>query len=172
MNDAAQLEGPMYKLVKRLLGLFLIIGIGIALLLGTTAKGFAQMGQKEAGGTAVGTIFGSILGGVIGGRAGSALVGGLAGAAIGGLIGNRIGAQLDEQERLALARATRSAFASGRAHSFSARSGVHGRASVVSTSNTYGKTCRTVKQEVTLKNGSVLNGTVSACRGANGRWEI
>lgn len=137
-----------------------------------TPPAHAQMGKNESGGTAAGAILGGILGGVIGGQAGNSVVGGIAGAVVGGVIGNRIGAQLDEQERRALARATRNAILSGKSQSFSAKSGTHGRANVTSTTNTEGKTCRTVTQQVTLKSGSVLNDSVSACRDANGRWDI
>lgn len=150
----------------------LVVALAAVLCLCAAPTAHAQMGKNEAGGTAAGAIFGGILGGVIGGRAGNALVGGIAGAVVGSLIGNRIGAQLDEQERRALARATRNAFTSGKSQNFSAKSGVRGRANVISTTNVDGKSCRTVRQDVTLKDGSVLNDTVSACRDANGRWEI
>lgn len=146
--------------------------LGLCIAFGTSDSAHAQMGKNESGGTAAGAILGGILGGVIGGQAGNAMVGGIAGAVVGGVIGNRIGAQLDEQERRALARATRNAFLSGKSQSFSAKSGTHGRANVTSTTNTEGKTCRTVTQQVTLKSGSVLNDSVSACRDANGRWDI
>lgn len=131
----------------------------------------AQMGPKESQGTVGGALVGGIIGGFIGGGGSNSVVGSIAGAAIGGLIGNRIGASLDEQDRLALARATRAAFASGRSQHFSRRSGVHGRIDVVSSTKVDGKPCRTVKQEVVLKDGSVLSDTVSACRGPHG-WQV
>jgi len=130
----------------------------------------AQMGNKESQGTIGGALIGGLVGGLIGGGGSNSVVGAIAGTAIGGFIGNRIGASLDEQDRIALARATRNAFASGRSQSFSGRSG-RGRAAVVSSTNVDGKPCRTVKQEVILKDGSVLNDTVSACRGPNG-WQV
>lgn len=149
------------------------IGSALALCITATAANpaGAQMGQKESQGTIGGALIGGIVGGLIGGGGSNSVVGGIAGAAIGGLIGNRIGASLDEQDRAALARATRSAFVSGQSQRFSRRSGVHGHVSVVSSSKVDGKPCRTIKQEVVLKDGSVLNDTVSACRGPNG-WQI
>jgi len=132
----------------------------------------AQMGPQENQGTIGGALLGGIIGGLIGGGGSNSVVGGIAGAAIGGLIGNRIGASLDEQDRAALARVTRAAFVSGRSQQFSGgRSGARGRAEVVSTNNVDGQPCRTVKQEVVLKDGSILSDTVSACRGPNG-WQV
>jgi hypothetical protein len=144
-----------------------------ALMLGAAAlsPAQAQMGPKESEGTAAGTILGGIIGGALGGRGGSAVGGALAGAAIGGLIGNRIGASLDEEDRAALAQATRSAITTGRSRRYTnKRTGVKARAQVVSSRKVEGRECRTVKQEVVLKDGSVLSDTVRACKGPNG-WE-
>lgn len=131
----------------------------------------AQMGPKESQSTIGGALIGGIVGGLIGHGGSASVVGAIAGTAIGGFIGNRIGASLDEQDRIALARATRAAFASGKSQRFRRKSGVHGNISVVSSSRVNGKPCRTVKQEIVLKNGSVLNDTLSACRGPNG-WQV
>lgn len=131
----------------------------------------AQMGQKESQGTIGGALIGGIVGGLVGGGGSNSVIGGIAGAAIGGLIGNRIGASLDQEDRAALARATRNAFASGKSQRFSRRSGAHGAVSVVSSSNVDGKPCRTVKQEVILKDGNIVTDTVSACRGPRG-WQV
>jgi surface antigen len=145
--------------------------LAVGMLATATSPSPAQMGPKESQGTASGALIGGIVGGLIGHGGASSLVGGLAGAAIGGLIGNRIGASLDEQDRLALARATHAAFVSGRSQHFSRRTGAHGRIDVVSSTRVDGKPCRTVKQEVVLKDGSVLSDVVSACRGPNG-WQV
>jgi hypothetical protein len=51
------------------------------------------------------------------------------------------------------------------------RTGVRARAQVVSSQKVQGRPCRTVKQEVVLKDGSVMSDTVRACRGPNG-WEV
>jgi len=131
----------------------------------------AQMGPKESQGTVGGALLGGIVGGLIGHGGSGSIVGGIAGAAIGGFIGNRIGASLDEKDRVALARATHAAFASGHSQRFSRRSGVRGRVNVVSSTRVDGKPCRTVKQEVVLKDGRVLSDTVSACRGPHG-WQV
>ena len=137
----------------------------------SVAPASAQMGPKETDGTIGGALLGGIAGGLLGGRGGGAVGGAIAGAFIGGVIGNRIGASLDEQDRMALARATRAAFVSGRSQRFSRRSGAHGQVSVVKSNVVDGKPCRTLRQDVVLKDGSILSDTVSACRGPNG-WQV
>jgi surface antigen len=145
--------------------------LGILLTVAAVNTAPAQMGPHESQGTAVGALFGGLIGGAIGGGAGRAIVGSLAGAAVGGFIGNRIGASLDEQDRIALDHATRNAFISGRSQHFARRAGAHGRVVVLNSNRVDGKPCRTVKQEVVLKNGNVLDDTVSACRGPHG-WQV
>jgi surface antigen len=147
-----------------------ICGLILGLIIADAQTAQSQMGPKEQQGTFGGALIGGLIGGAIGGRGGSAVVGAIAGTAIGGFIGNRIGASLDEKDRVAFARATRRAFSSGRTQTFSGRSG-RGRAEVTSSSTVNGQPCRTVRQEVVLKDGSVLSDTVSACRGPNG-WQV
>jgi uncharacterized protein YcfJ len=143
----------------------------LALSIIAGAPTHAQMGPSESEGTAAGTIFGGIIGGALGGHGAGAVGGAIAGAAIGGLIGNRIGAALDEQDRAAFQQATRRAITTGRSrHYANKRTGVKARAEVVSSRQVDGRQCRTVKQEVVLKDGSVLSDTVHACKGPNG-WE-
>ena len=148
--------------------------IGAALMLGavaTVVPAQAQSGYHESEGTAAGAIFGGIIGGVLGGRGGSAVGGAIAGAAIGSFIGNRIGAALDAEDRAAFERETRRAITTGRSRRYAnKRTGVKARAQVVSSRRVEGRECRTVKQEVVLKDGSVLSDTVRACKGPNG-WE-
>ncbi|HZL31834.1 MAG TPA: glycine zipper domain-containing protein [Pseudolabrys sp.] len=147
------------------------IGLCLAAAITPVVTAKAQMGPKESEGTISGALLGGIVGGFIGHGGSSSVVGAIAGTAIGGLIGNRIGASLDEQDRAALARATRAAFVSGKSQRFSRRAGVHGQVQVTSSTNIDGKPCRTVRQEIILKDGNVLNDTVSACRGPNG-WQV
>ena len=144
----------------------------LAILAGSVMPAPAQMGQKEEEGTAAGAIIGGIVGGLLGGRGGAAVGGAIAGTVIGGFIGNRIGAALDEEDRLALERATRTAMTSGKSQRHTnKRTGVRVRAQVVSSQKVEGKQCRTVKQEVVLQDGNVMSDTVRACRGPNG-WEV
>jgi surface antigen len=154
---------------------FSFVGVAaamIAVMLATAMPSRAQMGPQEGAGTAAGALLGGVIGGVAGGRGGGGVAGAIAGAAIGGFIGNRIGASLDEQDRQAMARATRAAAASGGSKQFSNRkTGVRGRAQVVSSQSVDGRQCRTIRQEVTLKDGSSVNDTVRACKGPRG-WEV
>ena len=144
----------------------------LAILAGSMTPASAQMGPREGEGTAAGAIIGGIVGGLIGGRGGAAVGGAIIGTVVGGLIGNRIGAALDEEDRVAFERATRRAITSGKSQRYTnKRTGVRARASVVSSQKVEGKPCRTIKQEVVLKDGNVVSDTVRACRGPNG-WEV
>ena len=144
----------------------------LSILAGSVAPASSQMGQKESEGTAAGALIGGIIGGFAGGRGAGAVGGAIAGTVIGGFIGNRIGAALDEEDRAALERATRAAITSGKSQRYAnKRTGVKVRAQVVSSQKVEGKPCRTIKQEVVLKDGNVVNDTVRACRGPNG-WEV
>lgn len=150
------------------------VAIFLVLLLLCVGTARAQeMGPKETMGTVGGALLGGVFGSMIGGNAAGHIVGGIAGAAIGGFIGNRFGASLDEQDRIALAQATKRAMTSGGRSSFSNRNtGVRGTARVTGTSkNLVGQTCRTVEQEVVLKDGSVSRDTVTGCKGPNG-WSV
>ena len=149
----------------------LFIGALVLVVSGTAAQ--AQMGPKEQGGTVGGALIGGVLGSALGGSAAGRIVGGVAGAAVGGLIGNRIGASLDEEDRRAMMRSTRSALASGSSSQFTnKKTGVRGTAKVVGTSkNASGQACRTVAQEVVMKDGSVVRDQVTGCKGPNG-WAV
>lgn len=146
--------------------------VAATLVAGSITPAPAQMGPREGEGTAAGAIMGGIIGGLIGGHGGAAVGGAIAGTIIGGMIGNRIGAQLDAEDRAALAQMTRVAIRSGKPQRHAnKKTGVKMRAEVVSSQKVDGKPCRTIKQEVVLKDGNVVNDTVSACRGPNG-WEV
>jgi surface antigen len=134
----------------------------------------AEYGQKEAQGQEIGSIVGNIVAPYI--PVGNSVAGQLLQAnagTIGGLIGGAIGAALDEEDRKALEESTRVAFRSGKPQTFSNRkTGVRASVRVTgSRTNEEGRQCRTVKQEVKLKDGTALSDTVSACRGPNG-WEV
>jgi surface antigen len=130
------------------------------------------MGPREGEGTAAGAILGGVIGGLIGGRGGAAVGGAIIGTVVGGLIGNRIGASLDEEDRVAMERATRAAITSGKSQRYAnKRTGVKARAQVISSQKVDGKPCRTIKQEVVLKDGNTVSDTVRACRGPNG-WQV
>lgn len=149
----------------------LFAGVLVLILSGTASQ--AQMGPKESGGTVGGALLGGVLGSALGGSGAGRIVGGVAGAAVGGFIGNRIGASLDEEDRRAMSRSTRTALTSGSSSQFSnKKTGVRGTAKVISnTKNASGQACRTVAQEVVLKDGSVVRDQVTGCKGANG-WAV
>lgn len=133
-----------------------------------------QVGQKEAQGDLVGTVAGNVIGNFIPG--GNSIAGQLVksqAGTIGRLVGRSIGASLDEEDRQRLAQTTRAAIASGERKSFSnKKSGVSGKVTVTASHvNASGQQCRTVKQEVIVKDGTALSDTVSACKGPDG-WDV
>ena len=140
---------------------------------GACAGGPGEYGTKEAQGQEMGSIIGSIVAPYIPGSSVAASIVRSNGDLIGGLIGGAIGASLDEEDRKALEKSTREAFASGKSKSFSnKKTGVQATVKVTGTRvNEQGKQCRTVQQDVKLKDGSALKDTVSACKGPNG-WEV
>jgi surface antigen len=129
-----------------------------------------ELGQKEEQGEEIGSIVGGIVGSMIPGSSIGAQIARNHGDLIGGMIGGAIGASLDEEDRQALAKTTRAAFVSGKTQTFSnSKTGVRGSARVTATrNNEQGQQCRTVQQDVKLKDGKALSDTVSACKGANG----
>ena len=135
---------------------------------------YDQTGQKQAQGSQIGSIVGSVVGSYIpgGGSVAGQVLQSQAGN-IGSLVGGAIGAALDEEDRQALARATRAAFVTGQRKTFSSsRTGVRGSVTVTAnTRNSSGQPCRTVKQEAVLPNGTVVSDIVSACKGPND-WEV
>jgi surface antigen len=132
-----------------------------------------QYGQKEAQGQEMGSIIGGIVAPYIPGSSVAAQIVRNNGDLIGGIIGGAIGAALDEEDRKALEKSTREALASGKTKTFANRkTGVQGTVKVTgSRVNDEGRQCRTVQQDVKLKDGSALKDTVSACKGPNG-WEV
>jgi surface antigen len=131
-----------------------------------------EYGQKQAEGQEIGSIIGGIVGPYIPGGSVAAQIARNHSDVIGGLIGGAIGAALDEEDRLALEKSTRQAFASGKSRSFSnKKTGVSGSVKVTGSRVEQGRQCRTVQQDVKLKDGTALKDTVSACKGPNG-WEV
>ena len=151
---------------------YLKLGIVCGTLLLGAPSAFAQ-GAKEAEGQSLGNMIGGILGNIIPG--GSSVGGQIArtlAPTIGGVIGGSIGAQLDAEDRQALEQATRRAISNGSRQTFRGKTGTKGTVTVTANSkNDKGQPCRTVKQEVEKKDGTVLSDTVSACKGDSG-WKV
>lgn len=151
-----------------------LCSVAVAGALSASLVGCAETaGTKQETGAVLGTVAGGLLGAAIGGRGGAGVAGAIIGAVAGGMIGSAIGADLDEQDRLEMERMTQASFDTGAPRTYtSPRTGVKARTKVVKTTkNADNKTCRTVQQEVTLKDGTTKSDTVSACRGDNG-WVV
>ena len=147
-----------------------ILGLVLALSVMCSSLAAVAQGPKEQQGQAVGGFLGNILSVIPGGGSVGGQIARQMAPTIGAAVGGSIGAQLDEEDRQALARATQRALSSGNAQSFRGKSsGARGNATITSNSKAAnGQPCRTVKQDVILKNGTVLSDTVSACKGPNG----
>ena len=145
----------------------------LALMMAAPSPVLAQMGPKEEQGTLGGALLGGAIGSMFGGGTGGHIAGGLIGAVAGGLIGNQIGRQLDAEDRAALEQMTRRSIVSGGGQTYrNKRTGVVAKTRVTKQNkNAKGEACRTVEQEVVMKDGSVNRDTVSACRGPNG-WTV
>ncbi len=159
---------------SHILPLICIASICSGLLACASTPGYDQVGQKEAQGQQTGSLIGGMIGAYVPG--GNSIAGQVLksqAGTIGGLVGSAIGAALDEEDRQALERTTRVVFASGQPKTFSnKKTGVRGSAKVAGSHvSASGQQCRTVKQEVMLKDGTALSDTVSACKGPNG-WEV
>jgi surface antigen len=155
-----------------------------------------QMGTAigGVGGVAAGALIGKKLGGTTG-----AVIGGVGGAAVGAVVGYQIAKMLDERDRPQHAAATQKALDTGQPQVWTnPETGNSGKVEVkeATTSQvTSGSTtpagqptaatstastspagtaavgqCKTVKQTITLKDGTTREEEVKACKGPNG-WE-
>lgn len=138
----------------------------------TPSPALAQM-SKEDQGTIGGALLGGAVGSMFGGGTGGHVAGGIIGAVVGGVIGNQIGRALDEEDRRQLEQMTRRTITTGGGQTYRNRkTGVVAKTRVTKQNkNAKGEACRTVEQEVVLKDGTVNRDTVSACRGPNG-WVV
>jgi surface antigen len=158
---------------KGLFGGRILPAAAVAMICSALLACAAEMGEKEEQGQEIGSIIGGIVGSYIPGNSVGAQVLQNHGDLIGGMIGSAIGAALDEEDRKMLAQTTKAAFTSGKTQTFSNRNtGVRGSARVTANrTNSDGRPCRTVKQEVKLKDGRSFSDDVNACRGPDGGWK-
>ena len=148
------------------------VGLVAACAMAASLTGANAQGSKEEQGSVLGGIFGAIVGNVIPGGGIGSEIARTAAPFVGSAIGASIGAQLDEEDRQALAAATKRAFSSGSSQSVRGKHGSKISVKVAAnTKNAAGQQCRTVRQDVILKNGSTLSDTVSACKDGRG-WVI
>jgi surface antigen len=137
-----------------------------------TACAGTEIGEKGEKGEDIGSVIGSILGPLVPGSSVASEVVQEHGELIGGLIGGAIGAAMDEEDQKALAKTTHSAFETGKSQTYNnKKTGVRMSAKVTAARpNPEGQPCRTVQQEVKLKDGKSARDAVKACRGPDG-WK-
>jgi surface antigen len=143
----------------------------LILVAGFFSTSASAQGPKEQEGQIIGGFLGGIVSMVPGGTSVAGQVVRSMAPTVGTLVGGAIGAQLDEEDRRALAAATSRAFNSGSKQSFRGKSG-RGTVTVVENKKNDAKQpCRTVRQDVILASGQTLSDSVSACKGPKG-WQI
>ena len=140
-------------------------------------------GTTYSGGGNGGQILGAILGGIGGGVIGNQIGGGrgktvatVAGSLIGLLVGGEIGRQLDDRERLIMARTTtRTLEATPSGTSVPWRdpdSGTYGSVTPKPAyQNAQGNYCREYQQSITI-GGKTKSAYGTACRNADGSWRF
>ncbi len=147
--------------------------------------------ESESDGRTVGAVVGGVAGALLGSQIGSgagrvAATIGL--GVLGGYIGGEIGADLSREDRVIAARTTEDALENNQPGQMSAWSNPDtGAAGTVTpgpryvrsapaapsgASSTDGRSCRDIKVTVSPAGKPQKNGTRTACRKANGEWEV
>jgi len=152
----------------------------VLFLTGATGCGAQQGGiSKETGGAVIGGIAGGVLGSRIGKGRGRTIAT-IAGAIIGGLAGGAIGKQLDERDKLLMARSTQDTLERGRSGQTSEwRNPDSGHSGTVTPKPAYqmrsgpnqGQYCREFQQTVSV-GGKSEQAYGTACRQPDGSWKI
>ena len=145
----------------------LVLAAGLAL----GAAGCAQTtGPNESGGTILGALAGGLIGSQVGkGSGNTAAI--IAGTMIGGMVGSSIGRGLDEEAKRQASGAQSLALSSGRQTQWKAPSGSYGfvEPGPVYAENT--RTCRSYTHKIYI-NGKAETGSGTACKAADGTWDI
>lgn len=147
-----------------------ILPIASICLAGCSASSETGGVDKATAGLALGSVAGGLVGFYVPG--GNHVANTVIGAAAGGAVGAMVGAALDEQDRQEMARLRNRSFETGQPQQFtSPRTGANVNVKVVETTTVTKKLCRTVQQDVELKDGSKSSENVTACKGPNG-WVV
>ncbi len=168
-NPAAILEGDGY--MKRWMS-----SVTIVLFLSVFGCARGQGGiTKQTGGAVLGGIAGGVLGSTIGKGRGT-IVAIIAGTVLGSLLGGAIGKQLDERDKLLMARTTQSTLETGSSGRTSEwRNPDTGHRGTITPQPAYksssGQDCREFTQTIFVGGKSeTVKGT--ACRNPDGTWRI
>jgi surface antigen len=145
----------------------LVVAVGLALA-------GCEQAQQRPGATAgavLGGIGGAVAGAQIGGGTGR-LIATAAGGLLGAWLGSEIGARLDERDQMLAEEATYGALEQEQASTWeNPDSGYSGTVTPVRTYDRDGRVCREFEHVVHIEGRrEVAHGT--ACRDADGRWEI
>ena len=142
-----------------------------SLLLGACAG----EGANETLGTLLGAGFGALVGAELGGHGDGAIVGAALGTVVGASMGREYGRQLDERDRVAMARARYVAFEQSPSGTtsewYNPDSGNYGSYTPQPAYERDGQYCREYIQTITV-GGELVNGYGTACRQPDGSWKI
>lgn len=151
------------------------------LILSVQLVACADMTKQQAG-TGIGAVLGGAIGNAVGGK--NKELATVIGVAAGAVIGNKIGQYLDEKDQQLASAATTKALDTNKSQNWTnPDTGNSGKVVVAKATRnkpqqaspqgtqTAAKTCKTITQTVTLKDGTTRNEDVTACKGANG-WEM
>lgn len=155
------------------------VAAAVLMVFTISLAGCAGPGQEGINKQTGGAVLGGIGGGVIGSRIGSgrgAVIATIAGAIIGGLLGSEVGKQLDERDRLVMARETQTTLEqvpSGRTSTWSnpdtgARGTITPKPAYQTSTGQY---CREFQQTITV-GGKTEQAYGTACRQPDGSWKI
>ncbi len=131
--------------------------------------------SKQTGGAVLGGIAGGVLGSTIGkGRGKTVAI--IAGTVLGALLGGAIGKQLDERDKLLMARTTQSSLETGRTGQASEwRNPDSGHRGTITPQPAYksssGQNCREFTQTIHI-GGKSETAKGTACRNPDGTWRI
>lgn len=148
------------------------------ILLFVTALGCARDGggiSKQTGGAVLGGIGGGVIGSTIGsGRGKTVAI--IAGTVLGALLGGAIGKQLDERDKLLMARTTQSSLETGRSGQSSEwKNPDTGNRGTITPQPSYkssgGQDCREFTQTIYV-GGKSETAKGTACRNPDGTWRI
>lgn len=131
--------------------------------------------SKQTGGTVLGGIAGGVLGSTIGkGRGRTVAI--IAGTVLGALLGGSIGKQLDERDKLLMARTTQSSLETGRSGRANQWTNPDtGNRGTITPQTAYksssGENCREFTQTIFV-GGKSETAKGTACRNPDGTWRI
>ena len=157
--------------MKTKFSFFLFSSIVLTSLTGCETTGSNSLLSTQNVSTGAGAIVGGLIGNQAGGGNGKILTT-IAGVAAGAWIGNQIGQYLSQNDQKVLEDRTRATLDTGKPQHFkNPETGVSAKTQLIEPDQPQEKNCKTVLQQVTLKDKSKRTQNVQACK-INGAWKV